>query len=104
LDRVEECLLALGVFIKLFNFLEFVQQVLVEDVPHYLVRVVSDQRWLNKVLSVINRVDKLEGIQKSSLHIDLLDQGLLVHLELDPTLLIKLVQLVKAEAVETGFW
>ena len=77
MDRVEECLLALGVFIKLFNFLEFVQQVLVEDVPHYLVRVVSDQRWLNKVLSVINRVDKLEGIQKSSLHIDLLDQGLL---------------------------
>ena len=66
-------------------------------------RVVSDQRWLNKVFSVINRVNKLKGIQKSSLNIDLLDQGLLVHLELDPTDLIKLVQLVKAEVVDTGF-
>jgi len=104
LDRVKECLLALGIFIKLFNFLEFVQQVLIEDVPHYLVRVVSNQSRLNEVPSFIDGVDKLEGIQKSSLHIDLLEQSLLVHLELDPTLLIKLMKLVEAEAMETGFW
>lgn len=104
LDGVQECLLVLGIFIKLLYFLELVQQVLIEDVPHYLVRIVSNQCRLNKIFFVINCVDELEGIQKSSLHVDLFDQSLLVHLKLDPTLLIELMELVKTEAMETGFW
>lgn len=104
LDGVEKCLLVLGVFIKLFDLLEFVQQVLVEDVSHNLVWVVSNQSWLNQIFFVVNGVHQLERVQEGSLHVDLLDQSLLVHLELDPTLLIEFVQLVETEAVETGFW
>lgn len=103
LDRVQEFLLVLGIFIELLNFFEFVQKILIEDVPHNLPWVVSNKSRLNEGFLVVNWVDELERIQESSLHVDLIYQGLLVHLELDPTLLVKLVQLFKAEPVETGF-
>lgn len=63
MDGVKECLLVLSVFIELFDFLEFVEQVLVEDVPHDLVGVVSDQSRLDEVLLVVNGVDELEGVE-----------------------------------------